>query len=212
MKKHYLPFLAFIGFAASVNAQSIFPAIDTNFRTKSVIVTGSPVKAVPVFIGGKDTVLASNGKYALAKQGHDFVTYAPINAAAPSDSGYVVVNHELQEKNNLLGDGGGMTVFKVRKKSDGSWEKYGQFKNVDFSAVGNTVANCGGITAPNGRIWTAEEWMVPSNKSLATGMTDTSDFTIPVGAAFAGKAIKKYQNFNWMVEIDPAKAKAVKKM
>ena len=198
--------------AASTNAQSVFPDLDTNFRAKTILVAGAPIEAKPIFVGGKDTVLNKEGKYALAKQWHDFITYTPINSAAPNDSGYVLVNHELQEKNNLLGDGGGMTVFKVRKKQDGSWEKYGPFRNVDFSEVGNTLANCGGITAPNGRIWTAEEWMVANNKSLATGLSDTSDFTIPAGSAFAGTTIKKYQNFNWMVEVDPAQAKAIRKM
>lgn len=107
--------------------------------------------------------------------------------------------------------------------------------------VGETGMNCGGIVSlADGRLWTAEEWFrasnldklangtstggngifYQSNTSLltntpATGVADTTDFTLSAatftGADFDGKVIKKYENFNWMVELDPRKAKAVRK-
>ncbi|MFN5112553.1 MAG: alkaline phosphatase PhoX, partial [Ignavibacteria bacterium] len=147
--------------------------------------------------------------------------------------------HEMRVKDDILGDGGGMTVFKVKKTPTGDYIVDGTYRNVDFSAVGNTLANCGGISTRNGRIWTAEEWVQTSNKDINVGLvpfegkdttlgaygkgagfatipgmgiTDTNDWTIPAGANYAGRTIKKFQNFNWLVEIDPVQAKAVRKM
>jgi secreted PhoX family phosphatase len=83
--------------------------------------------------------------------------------------------------------------------------------------------NCGGITTTEGRMWTAEEWMQNSNSGMFAGMyndgnglRDTNNFIIGVTTSagfpgFNGKTLKKYQNFNWMVEIDPKTAKAKRK-
>lgn len=109
----------------------------------------------------------------------------------------------------------------------------GQFFAVDFAnTVGETGMNCGGINGPDGRIWTAEEWWRTNNTSINTastsgkttlpvltgsgrnqGVRDTADFTIKTDlpGIFNGKKIKKYQNFNWLVEIDPIQAKAIRK-
>lgn len=224
---------------ASAYSQTIFPALDTNFNAKTIIVPPSPIKAKLVFVGGKDTVVGINGQKQLAKQWHDFIGYTPINPQAPNDSAYITINHEMRVKDDILGDGGGMTVFKVKKMPDGDYVVDGGYRNVDFTAVGNTLANCGGISARNGRIWTAEEWVQTSNAdifvglvplegkdttragygkgaSFATipglGISDTNDWTIPTNAQYSGRRIKKFQNFNWLVEIDPAQAKATRKM
>ena len=82
--------------------------------------------------------------------------------------------------------------------------------------------NCGGIVSPvDGRIWTAEEWYRDSNSDLSfvdgegrpLGLRDTSDFTITtdIPGNFAGQTIEKFENFNWMVEIDPREAVAIRK-
>ena len=229
--------LLFVGGTAM--SQQIFPALDTNFNAKTIIVPPSPLKAKLVFVGGKDTVIGINGQKQLAKQWHDFIGYTPINLQAPNDSAYITINHEMRVKDDILGDGGGMTVFKVKKTPSGDYDVDGGYRNVDFTAVGNTLANCGGISARNGRIWTAEEWVQTSNKDINVGLVpvegkdtvfaaygkgigqatvpglgirDTNDWTIPAGANYAGRSIKKFQNFNWLVEIDPAQAKATRKM
>lgn len=220
-------------------SQQIFPALDTNFNAKTIIVPPSPLQSKLIFVGGKDTVIGINGQKQLAKQWHDFIGYTPINLQAPNDSAYITINHEMRVKDDILGDGGGMTVFKVKKTPTGDYIVDGTYRNVDFSAVGNTLANCGGISTRNGRIWTAEEWVQTSNKDINVGLvpfegkdttlgaygkgagfatipgmgiTDTNDWTIPAGANYAGRTIKKFQNFNWLVEIDPVQAKAVRKM
>lgn len=117
-----------------------------------------------------------------------------------------------------------------------------KYFNVDFAgSVGETGMNCGGIVSlADGRIWTAEEWFRSSNldklangtstgsngifyqsgtsllnNTPATGVADTTDFTITTGSFtgsdFQNQVVKKFQNFNWMVEIDPRKAKAIQK-
>jgi secreted PhoX family phosphatase len=195
-----------------------------------VVVPPSPLKYQNIFVGGVDSVEVLNamgqpaGK-AVAKQWHDYIGYAP---AADGSLGYVVVNHEMVEANDKIGDGGGMTMFKLGKKGDGTIEileqtladgRKGKFFNVDFAnTVGNTGMNCGGMSK-DGRIWTAEEWYQTSNAGIYSkgeGIRDTADFVIgskqPSGfPGLDGKSIKKFQNLNWMVEIDPKTAKAVRK-
>ncbi|MBC8125270.1 MAG: DUF839 domain-containing protein [Candidatus Kapabacteria bacterium] len=190
-----------------------------------VIVPPSPLKYQNIFVGGVDTVETSLGR-AAAKQWHDYIGYA-VDPSGES-LGWAIVNHEMVEANDKIGDGGGMTMFKLGKKADGTVEvlnqtlsdgRSGKFFNVDFkNTVGETGMNCGGISW-NGRVWTAEEWYQTSNKGIyvdGAGIRDTAEFEIgkmvPSGfTGLDGKKIKKYQNLNWMVEINPRDAKAVRK-
>ncbi len=203
-------FLAAGAFAAP------FAEIDTNFTTKTHAVPAAPVKSKILFRGLVDTVHTPDGKKTLAKDWHDFTGYVPIDGR--SDSGYVIVNHEMIVADSLLGDGGGMTVFTAALKND-EWSVVdhpkGKFRNVDFSEVGGTLANCGGLQTPWGTVMTAEEWNQASNVTIhdnGKGIRDTSDFTIVShNGQTVNKTIKRFQNFNWMVEVDPAQAKAVRK-
>jgi secreted PhoX family phosphatase len=170
-----------------------------------------------LFIGGYHGVHNHKGELAVAKQNHDFTGYIPIDGR--SDSGYVIVNHELVASDPILGDGGGMTVFTVYRPPNGRWtvvdDARGKFRSVDFSEVGGTLANCGGFQTPWGTVLTAEEWIYGSNASIylgGTGITDTSDFIVKT---FNGRqveqAIPKYQNYDWMVEVDVENARAIRK-
>ena len=135
----------------------------------------------------------------------------------------------------MIGDGGGMTVFKIARDADTDTimvveqtladGRTGKFFNVDFAnTVGETGMNCGGISAPDGRIWTAEEWFrrnpgsifggVGSTSNFGTeGVRDTTDYTIAtdIPGDFDGASLARYENFNYMVEIDPREAVAVRK-
>lgn len=209
------------------------PQIDFEFVSDEVIVPASPIQSQVIFIGGHDTVQTTAtygnpaGAYP-AKQWHDFIGFTPDNAPGTEDLGWLSVNHERIAKDEHIGDGGGMTVFKIKRDpitdsiivveqtlTDG---REGKFFNVDFAnTVGETGMNCGGIQSEaDGRIWTAEEWFRKNNASIyddGDGVTDTTDFTINGSgiAAAEGQTIQKYQNFNWMVEIDPVEAVAVRK-
>lgn len=224
MKKIYLSAL-FLSAAAGVFAQDFEKQlnIQSDYLAPTVTMPASPLVITPLFIGGVDQVQTADGP-ATAKEWHDFIGITPDPANA--DQFWLSVNHEMISADPLIGDGGGMTAFKIRQNADGSVTvlpqtlqdgRSGEFFNVDFkNTVGETGMNCGGISAPDGRIWTAEEWFRSNNKSLKPGITDTTDFiigtTTPNGfPGFNDETIKKYQNFNYMVEIDPKQAKAVRK-
>ncbi len=220
--------------AGSVSAQIGFdPEIDFELVPDEVIVPASPIQKQVIFIGGHDTVQTTAtygnpaGAYP-AKQWHDFIGFTPDLTPGTQDLGWVSVNHEMVSGDANIGDGGGMTVFKIRRDaqsdsiiiveqtlSDG---RTGKFFNVDFAnTVGETGMNCGGIVSEaDGRIWTAEEWFRSNNASIyagGAGVLDTMDFTINgSGILMAeGQTIRKYENFNWMVEIDPVEAVAIRK-
>ena len=206
----------------------------TDYEPSTVLIPESPIQTQVLFIGGfhKVQTTATYGNpagEALAKQWHDFIGFTPDNSGS-GDLGWVSVNHEMIIQNDSIGDGGGMTVFKIKRDpstdsliivdqtlTDG---RQGKFFNVDFAnTVGETGMNCGGISSANGRIWTAEEWWRGSNTSIAD--RDTGDFTIGTGTAnyavsegfpgFDGQTIAKNENYNYMVEIDPVEAKAIRK-
>ncbi len=233
MKKLLLSVLVTGAVCGLSQAQIAFdPEIDTNWNPTTVILPPSPLQTQILFVGGyhKVQTTATYGNAAgeaLAKQWHDFIGFTPDNSVS-GDLGWVSVNHEMIIDNDSIGDGGGMTVFKVRRDpntdsliivnqtlNDG---RSGEFFAVDFvNTVGETGMNCGGISAPDGRIWTAEEWFRGNNASIyagGNGVTDTSDFTINTNGdfpTFDNLTIRKNENFNYMVEIDPKEAVAIRK-
>ncbi|MDX2281641.1 MAG: DUF839 domain-containing protein [Saprospiraceae bacterium] len=228
MKKFTITLFALVLLSTATFAQFSFdPSVPANYEPVTVVLPPSPLKYQILFVGGVDQVktTATYGNAAgtfPAKQWHDFIGITP-DPANPSEF-WVSVNHEMQQKDDHIGDGGGMTAFKVRRDAntdtlvvinqtlnDG---RTGKFFNVDFAnTVGETGMNCAGITGPDGRIWTAEEWGVANNAAAISFLRDTANFTInaPEFPTMNGQTIKKYQNLNWMVEIDPKQAKAIRK-
>lgn len=226
-------FSASLLFAATAgNAQLGFnPHFDFTSETEEVIVPTSILTKQVIFIGGVDEVQTTDtygnpaGTFP-AKQWHDFIGFTPDSDT--EDLGWISVNHERVNANDNIGDGGGMTVFKVKRDPDNDTliiveqtledGRSGLFFNVDFvNTVGETGMNCGGIqSSADGRIWTAEEWWRSSNLHIyddGEGVRDTADFTIEgSGISMAdGETISKFQNFNYMVEIDPKEAVAIRK-
>lgn len=233
MKKQLLS-LSLIAMSTMAFAQQQnVPTAPSTVGNNTVVVPQSPVlKYQVLFIGGHDSVATvdaqgnPNGQ-ALAKQWHDFIGFTKDVTAGTSDLGWVTVNHEMITADPKIGDGGGMTVYKVRKSGDSLQivnqtlpdGRTGKFFNVDFNPTGATGMNCGGIQGIDGRIWTAEEWFRTSNTQIfanGTGFTDTSDFVIgtttPAGfPGFNGSTLKRFENLNYMTEIDPRTAKAIRK-
>lgn len=215
---------------ATAQAQIPFPVHITppGWTTQTVWMPKSPLKYQTIFVGGVDSVktTATYGNAAgtqVAKEWHDFIGF--VKDTTGGDLGWVVVNHEMTVKDDKIGDGGGMTSFKIRRLANDSLlivpqtlpdGRAGQFFNVDFvNTTGETGMNCGGINGGN-RIWTAEEWMQSSNSAIyasGAGFRDTTDFIIGSNsfAPFVGKSLKRYKNLNWMVEVDPKTGKAIRK-
>lgn len=223
MKKQLLA-AALVAAAPAAFAQLPFSPLDTNYQTTTVIVNpagSTQMKMDALFSGAANYVYINNGTdSAAAKQNHDYLVYVPINGS--SDTGWIFVNHETgTAKNAKLGDGGGMSYFKAVKTPAG-WKavpsKAGKiYQHVDFSAVGFTYNNCAGAHVPGTyTIMTAEENVPSSNSSIyssGNGIQDTSDFVIPAGnGIYSGKTLKKYENFGWMVEVDPNTGLAKRKL
>lgn len=216
-----------------------------DFEAEEVLLPPSPLEMEVLFIGGHDVVQTTptygnpSGR-AIAKEWNDFIGFTPDDSG--ESLGWVSVNHEMVYNDDRIGDGGGMTVFKIGRSADGGVEvldqnledgREGKFFNVDFvNTVGETGMNCGGINSIDGRIWTAEEWYRGNQASIwnssartsslpilvndvreGYGVRDTNDFVIeaPEFPVVDGMTISKYDNFNYMVEIDPVQAKAIRK-
>ncbi|UTW62393.1 DUF839 domain-containing protein [bacterium SCSIO 12741] len=224
MKNIYTSALALLIGGAAL-AQAPFPPLEENFYDstthttdlKEVVVPASPLKYDVLFTGGTDMVFNKNGQSAVAKEWQDFTGYVPIDGR--SDSGFVIVNHERLQADAVNGNGGGMTVFTARfNKTSKKWEVVdpgnGQkFRNVDFTAVGGTGANCGGIQTAWGKVFTAEEWgSAFRDNATISSWSDTTDWNV---TSFNGSAenttIPRYKNYQYMVEVDVANAKAVRK-
>jgi secreted PhoX family phosphatase len=251
MKNLYIAL--FILFSASAYSQYVVfdELIDVeDFESTEITLPPSPLTTQIVFVGGHDIVQTTKtygnpqGR-AIAKEWHDFIGWTPDDSG--ESMGWVTVNHEMIYEDDRIGDGGGMTTFRVTTDANGELEildqtlsdgRSGKFFNVDFvNTVGETGMNCAGISAPNGRIWTAEEWFRSNTASIYNGnfvpasrpdlwnphspaltnegygVRDTSEFTInaPEFPLVDGMTIPKYENFNYMVEIDPKEAVAIRK-
>ena len=199
------------------------------FVPEEIVLPPSPLTTQTLFIGGTDMVqtTATYGNPAgetVAKEWHDFIGFTPDETG--STLGWISVNHERITADDMIGDGGGMTVFKVKRAADGTLEvldqtladgRSGKFFNVDFvNTTGETGMNCGGISSiVDGRIWTAEEWFRGSTASIynnGEGVRDTMPFIVSSDIpGWNGVELEKYENFNWMTEIDPRQAVAIRK-
>ena len=237
----------------SINAQTdVFPSsieMPPGFTPEEVLLPPSPLSLQVIFVGGHDLVqttrtYGNEPGIAYAKEWHDFIGFTPDDTG--ESLGWVSVNHEQIYRDDRIGDGGGMTVFRVDRNPLNARElvimeqsladgRKGKFFNVDFvNTVGETGMNCGGISSLNdGRIWTAEEWFRGNNNSINAGtksnpesgaypnapgvidnqgVRDTADWVVDSDIpGFDGITLKKYENFNYMVEIDPKEAVALRK-
>ena len=180
-------------------SSTLFKPVAINYNNRTVLIPDG-FKYKVLFSEG-DTVVTNSGIHAPAKGSHDMVIYIPIDSS--SEHGYLYVNHEEHKPNALLGDGGGGTVFEVKREQN-EWKVIGDFHSVDFSKVGQTFRNCGGTLTPNGTILTTEEEFPLSNTEINSnfGITDTSDF----------EGEKKFLNYGWMIEVDPLTHQAIRKM
>lgn len=180
------------------DAFDLFTEVPPDFTATTVIIPEGWHYDI-LFSEKTDSVTKADGTRHPAKGMHDFIGYIPVNGS--STHGFLYVNHESGSIDDHLGDGGGGTFFEVKLK-DGRWHVAGDFRHIDFSAVGGTLRNCGGTVTPHNTILTAEETEPASNRELFPFFRDTSDFN----------GMKRFQHFGWMVEVDPFAGKAIRKM
>ncbi len=177
-------------------AQVPFASLDTNFGSRTLIIPKG-YQFTPLFIGGVDSVQLANGTMQNSREGHDLCVYIPKNNS--STEGTIYVGHETSGIDAVRGNGGGATVFNI-KKGPYQWKVVGARKKVDFTPVGGTRNNCAGNISPKGTVFTAEETYPSSNAGLNWG-SDTADYA----------GYKKYLNFGWMVEVDPINNQVIQK-
>ncbi len=218
MYRYFITVMYFYLLSQNIHAQP-FTQIDSTAVTSTPLLAPSPLRYDILFIGGYDGVTNTKGELSVAKVDNDFTGYVPIDGR--SDSGYVIINHESIQRNIAQGDGGGMTVFTAYKDSkSGKWavapSVNGKYRSVDFEKVGGTFANCGGFQTSWGTVLTAEEWMYDNNNEIfdgGKGIGDTSDFVVTMHNGKAiNQSIKRYENYDWMVEVNPQTGKAVQKL
>ncbi|MCB0578638.1 MAG: hypothetical protein KDD10_04945, partial [Phaeodactylibacter sp.] len=164
MTKKMTLLFALVVLCASANAQTLFDeeiTIPAGFAPTEIVMPPSPLTTQVLFIGGTDMVQTTPtyGNPAgeqVAKEWHDFIGFTPDETG--QSLGWVSVNHEMIYQDDRIGDGGGMTVFRVSRDpitgmlnivdqqlEDG---RRGKFFNVDFvNTVGETGMNCGGISS-----------------------------------------------------------------
>lgn len=145
-----------------------------------------------------DVVLNKNGDTSKAKGWQDLVIYLPTNNS--STDGQLFVGHETAHTDDKLGHGGGATIMSV--KNDKGWKVVREKQNVDFSTVGYTMRDCGGHVSPKGTILMAEETYPLSSMELIGQIIHADE---PISDTL-------YQNFGWMVEVDPTTKKAIRKL
>lgn len=190
--------LFFLSISTFVNAQLIFHEVPYQpCPTKLITPTGTTVH---VLFSEGDTIKSIDGKFAPAKGSHDMTVLVEVKKNVVK----LAVSHECNDSSSVLGDGGGITVVTIEnaKKGYSTLNK----QSIDFSPVGGTYNNCSGsLVQGKGTILTAEEGYPESNAKLykgGKGYQDTSDIN----------GMTRTQHTGWMVEVDPASGKALRKL
>lgn len=181
---------------------SLFKEVDSSY-THNTLLFPEGLKVQVLFREALDSVVRADGVKGPAKGLHDFLTFIP-NAENPN-KGWLYIGHETKNKDAILGDGGGATMFEVEKDEAGNWNRLSDFKHVDFTVVGNTQRNCGGTLGPNGMIYTCEESQPMSDAAL-TNKGKGHQNPHKVGD------LEYWQNFGYVVEVDPTTFQATQKM
>ncbi len=155
--------------------------------------------------------------------------------AAGDSLATVYATIDKNQKDGVLGDGGGLITFTIQRSGDtGEWQvistdaigdRLVYFTNVDFSTIGGTVSNqdftfTGRVNNTTQRFLITENVEnIHSNDDL-TGFSDLSDYTFPTSLTQAnpqlktrtvipaGTTLKKYQSLGWPVQIDGVSGQA----
>ncbi|CAG5076761.1 PhoX family protein [Parvicella tangerina] len=186
----------------TIPLDSLFEEVDSSYSHSTLLVPEGLTIQI-LFRESLDTVVRADGMKAPAKGSHDMLTF--LADEDDPNKGWLYVSHETKYRDDILGDGGGATMFQVEKDSLGNWNRISDFKHVDFTTVSNTQRNCGGTLGPNGMIYTCEESQPMGNGAL-TRKGKGHQNPHKVGN------LEYWQNFGYVVEVDPTTFKATQKM
>ena len=104
---------------------------------------------VDVLFDEQDSIQINDSTKRLTKNNHDMVLYLPIKNS--SNHGHLIVSHETIQIDSVYGDGGGATMFEVKKEGI-QWNVIGKKHAINFDQVNQTALNCGGTLTPNGTV------------------------------------------------------------
>lgn len=136
----------------------------------------------------------------------------------------------LDSKTSTTGDGGGYLRLRVKQNTGNDWEVVPQTSGsttyscraFDLEAQGGTYQSNGihlGFTSLSpivespvkGNIFMYDAW-AESNAELASGFSNTGNYTLPTGSPEPGLSIPLYRNMGWIMEINKQTGLPVKKL
>lgn len=233
MKTFYL--LPFLFIANLLSAQSLIPGIDSNTPDTVIAIPAKPANVDLICLANDSTAYDPLVRtFGPIRSDFSDVLFIP-DEINPLTEGIILISHNENNRNldfsgagdlKFAGDGGGVTQCRVKRSEDGHWQVVKQnihgrdhfYRNVNFYPVGGAV-NLTDFFKVGNRIFVLEGKSYASNNDLRNGgvnnslaYRDTSDFIISTGQGPASdRAIKRYQNMGYLIEVDPVKASVIKK-
>ena len=119
-------------------AQVPFLPVDTNVSSKAILLPKG-LRSDILFTEG-EIIHNSNGKKRPSKGMHGFTSF--ISKPETALEGTLIVSHECNDSNKVLGDGGGCSIVAIKKIED-TWVTNGKLQSIDFLPVGGTCHNTG---------------------------------------------------------------------
>lgn len=168
-------------------AQVPFTPIDTNWSNKGLLLPTGYYGSM-LYTNGDTLINAANGKET-SKDNQDAVAYVPNGSI---DQGWLVVAHKRTQSDATRGNGGAVSIVPIQRNTF-YWKNNGPKLKMDFTSVGGTWSNASAATTGSNTVLIGEDNPPVNNKAL-TSWNDTSDVGI----------YKRYLNYGWVVEVDPA--------
>ncbi len=219
----------------SILYDDLFCPVDTAWSGDSLVVPSGALKYSILLKEGdivyntdKGTNAAIKGGFGSVYYDRDIRTSKIVNGAEinKNQEGWLYLS--LQDnKQSVLGDGGGLVRMRVKEQSNGNWEIVPQtdggatydHRFFDLDGLGGSIGNNGlhlgyaslSSDESKGNIFMYEGW-ANSNTDLQPGMANLSDFTLPGQAPGAGTTIPRYKNMGWVVEVNKNTGKPVRKL
>jgi secreted PhoX family phosphatase len=218
LRFHYAHFFCFLLLSAWVACgkheaavdpnEFIFNPVDTTFVSSTLVIPSGKYKSAVLYKEGTDERVEWKNVMAPAKGKHDFIAYIPIKGSPTH--GILWINHASGAPHDQIGDGGGASVMEIFRDTIQGWSIVGFPYAINFESVGGTLRNGLGVLTPWGTILTCES-MEPANNRVLHPLTGDADRALMLRDTSDFEGWRRYQNFGWMVEVDPLKREVLGK-
>jgi hypothetical protein len=222
-------------FGQTATLDDLFCPVDTNWAGKTLVVPQGILKYNILCKEGDIAHNLEKGNSAALKGGFGSLFYSHDGnkdilidniRMDKSQGGWLYMSLQDNKKSSI-GDGGGLVRMRVEQDNNNEWKVVPQtdggttynFSFIDLDGFGGSVGNNGlhlGFTNKSalndrGNIFMYDEWAASDNDIMG-GLTDMSNYTLPVGTPQPGKVIPRYQNMGWIIEIDANTGMPIKKV